>query len=379
MTTIAENILDLVRGEPGITTPIIRSRLGIPAGTATGRTSELVKRGALRREGRALFFERGLSKKVGKIHYELLIDSSGSMAGFVNGKRKDHSAFELVRAQVEAIGEEPIIYNFEGRRTLQEAAACNGFGTMLGHTPLFGGTVAAIKRAQRFSDAPKVVLIFTDGMATDSNALNEFKAALASAEKDGDVTVAFLVPEGTEGWQQLLDAGVPVGNIRPWKTVEEASKDAVEAVHKFKREVARGARRSKHYFTADLSRVTAADLADLTEISPRTRRWTVERETDIETLISEKTKQPYVPGTGYFEVMKREGRIVLDPKSKRTYSDGKRTVKDLCGYPAQGDFAVKPGNHAGLVVLCQSKSSAKDTYRARILPRGTNVVLWPGS
>jgi hypothetical protein len=387
MSTIAESILDLVRAEPGITTNRLQQRLKIPQGTATGRASELVKKGLLRREKRALFTALGnVQPKTEKVHYELLIDSSGSMDEYLNGERKCISARKLVEAQVVAIGEEPGIQNFYGPRTLQSAKESGfGFGAG-GWTPLYEKTAEAIDRAIR-QQGPKVVLVFTDGLATDTaSQFGNFKAALERAEASGDVTVAFMVPKEGGGREQLIDAGVPEGNIRLWGSIEQASKDAVEAVHKFKREVARGARRSKHYFTADLSRLTAADLQDLTEITAQIRRWQVPKETDIEKLISERTKQPYVPGTGYFEIMKREGRIggdrtiiLLEPKTGRVYANGKRSVKELCGYPKTGDFAVKPGNHAGFVLLCQSKSSAKDTYRARILPRGTNVVLWPGS
>ena len=156
------------------------------------------------------------------------------------------------------------------------------------------------------------------------------------------------------------------------------------AANNFKEAVKRGARSTRTYFAADLSKISGADLNDLTDITAQIRRWETKKETTMQSLLTEKTGS-YTPGTGFAEVMKKEPKVapdrkflLLNPTTGRVYADGKKTVREYLGYPKTA-CAIKPGNHAGFVVLYQSKSSVENTFRSRILPRGTHVVLWPNA
>lgn len=399
MTTATESIINMVKqnGTRGYTAPEIQRDLSIPAGTATSRTSTLAKKGVIRWSGEkrdrskvyvftgGLDFSQPVTPAKVAIHYELLIDNSGSMDGTLNGRPKWASAFDLVEAQLKVVGDAYDIWTFSGRANLERARQLKSFGSDVG-TPLYRTAAAAIVRAMR-KDGPKVVFIFTDGEAFDYQYKDNFVQALARADRAGDVTVVFLVPEGSPGMEQLIQEGVPAGNIQPWKTIEQASEAAAAGHENLKQAVSRGARRTKTYFKADLSHFTVTDFErDLKEVSSQTRRWELPKESDLESFLTEKLKQPYEVGTGFFEIMKREGNVkadrqlmILVPDTGRTFIDGKRSVRSICGYPETGDLAIKPGNHAGFVVLGQSKSSKEKTFRARILPRGTKVVYYPGA
>jgi hypothetical protein len=387
MTTTAK-ILDYISKTNGATAPELQRALNIPQGTATSRTSTLAKQGKIKaqgKKGRSIIYvlsaegvtavEAPEPKVV--VHYEIVVDNTGSMN---NGN--DRKAFDLVEAQLKAVGPAEV-WTFSERADLQRARFNKSFGTPLGYTRLFHVAIDAIDRAMK-SPGPRVVFIFTDGLADDGYLAADLQAMLTNSK---DLTLALMVPAGSEGKRQLLAAGVPAGNIREWTSIEQASKDAVVAAENFKKAVARGVRRTKNYFAADLSRILPADLeSQLRDVTEETWVKTVNAETTIETFVGSRNHVAYTPGTGLFEIMKQEKNIpadrkllILNPTTDRVYADGKRTVRSICGYPEGQDIAIKPGNHAGYVIFCQSKSSAADTFRARILPRGTRVAFWPGA
>lgn len=364
--------------------------LSVPRGSATGRLCELTKAGTLCREGNQ--YRLRIQPQVRtRTSYFLLLDASTSMSGD-NDHREDRrpKAAALANdtvAMVKKHGQDDDfnIGFFAGRSwwpQYSQMGVSSSYSVKGTGTALCDALILAIEAAKLRAN-PKVVLCFTDGENNTGNcSWAELKRAIAHAPED--LTIAILVPEGSKGHKLLIEVGIPAGNIRPWRTMEGARCETVASTQEFVEKRKQGVRSVKNYFRADLSRVTMTDFErDLTEVTSHIRRWLTTKETTIEALISEKTKSAYKPGTGFFEVMKREGRImgdrqflILEPNSGRCFADGKRTVRSVCGYP-EGDVAIKPGNHAGFVLLCQSKSSAKDTFRARILPRGTQVVHWP--
>lgn len=397
MAKIADNILELAKrvGASGFTTPELRASWQAPAGTITGRTCELLKKGELyaepgrRRNKAQVYVYKGVSEApkvqapVAAAHFELIVDRSGSMAGI-----KWIKAIQLLRAKLKALAAETPnstarVSAFDGSHDIGEVASCAlDFEAPMftgGSTSLYDAIAMGIIRCAR--QERSVVFVLTDGI--DEYSTRYTIGSIKSLLMDQDnVSLVLLVPPGQRLY--LMNKGFEGGNILEWdaKNIDQVAKQSAAAAVSYSRS---GTRQTKNYFKADLSKVTPLDLErDLTEVTAQARRWQVQKETTIEALISEKTKAAYVPGEGFFEVMKREGNIkgdrkflLLNPQSGRVFADGKKTVREFCGYP-KGDIAIKPGNHAGYVLLCQSKSSSKDTFRARILPRGTNVVHWAG-
>lgn len=385
MTKTADTILNMIKqnGDRGYTTKELRRDTSLPAGTVTGRASELAQAGKIkkngRRDGAAIYILNADGVSVA-IAFEIVVDTSSSMADGENncyaevGKRKCDLIQPLVDAQIQALGSQANVQGFYGMKSWR---GCTQNGT-----PLYMETAAAIHRALA-RPGPRVVLLFTDGQATDWNNERALRLALQDALAAGDVTVAFMVPKLGGGRERLIAAGVPEGNIKTWGTIAEAKVAAEKAEKSFKEAVKRGARRTVNYFGADLSKVSINDIErDLLDVTEDTWCKTVDKETDIETFVSKKNYASYVPGTGFAEVMKKEKRLpvdsklfLLNPATGRVYADGKRTVRAVCGYPKE-ECAIQPGNHAGFVIFKQSKSSKGKTFRARILPRGTRAIYW---
>lgn len=372
--------------------------LGVPQGSATGRLCELTKAGVLERTGKTYRLAndpfvgvRAPQQVKTKTSYFLLLDASTSMSGdnYPNYEDRRPKAADLANDTINEVrkhgqDDDFTIGFFAGSAWwphLPGGQVSKNYETRNTGTALCRALIEAINKAKQVNN-PKVVLCFTDGEENQNYDWAGLKQVIRTAPND--LTVAILVPKDSTGHKELLAAGLPEGNIRPWATMEEARSETVASTAKFVEQRKRGVRSVKNYFRADLSRVTMTDFErDLKEITPQIRRWNTSKETTIEDLIRAKSGT-YVVGTGFFEVSKREGRIkedrkflIMEPTTGRVFADGRRSVREVCGYPAQGDLAIKPGNHAGYVLLCQSKSSTADTFRARILPRGTNVVLWP--
>lgn len=401
---VKDRILNALQNK-SLTATQLQAVVGAPMGSITGRATEMVKAGVLTYEGpknkRLYVLKTGAPVSTiievptsTKTHVILVIDKSGSIMDsgltddMINVANAMLDPWRKADADVTRYQFAYSVYS-EFRQVSAGVAPAlhrNAYHPS-GGTALRSAIGQAIEEAGDDGVSSYLFNIITDGYDNAYGQTHEWadiEKLLKEKQATGRFTFAFIGPN----LKNVLKDKVPEGNIREWNASEgtkELEREVKTSGAAFAQARTRGTRSTKQYFQADLSKVTVTDFErDLTEITPQIRRWLVTKETTIEDLIKSKTGS-YEAGTGFFEIMKREGRIkgdrkfiLLNPTTGRVFADGKKTVRAVCGYP-EGDFALKPGNHAGFVLLCQSKSSTQDTFRARILPRGTSVVLWPNA
>lgn len=255
-----------------------------------------------------------------------------------------------------------------------------------GNTALFDGIAKAIEtlretRVPAGRDVSFLVLVVTDGeenySVTSSKRLAD---TIAELEKTGRWTIGLNLPTGhyRERFLRQFPA-IPKGNVREWETTQEGmretTRETARAVTGYLDQRARGVTAVKQLYrmTTDLHEVSHDDLSKLTDLSENFRSWTVEKEVDVSTFVQEKTKKPYVIGSAYYQLMKRElvqqskELVVTEKGSKKVY--GGKDARKLLGIPADGDVKITPGNHANFDIFVQSRSVN------RKLPRGTRLLL----
>jgi len=112
------------------------------------------------------------------------------------------------------------------------------------------------------------------------------------------------------------------------------------------------------------------------EVLPATtfKIFTVNQEEEIRPFVEGKTKKPYVQGSAYYLLTKREkiqeGKELLlqDRATTQVFGDSQR-IRQQLGLPTAGDIRVNPGNHANWNLFVQSTSVN------RKLVRGSKVLV----
>jgi hypothetical protein len=403
MATRTQTILNEIisSGTNGCTAPELTRSLKFPPGTTTSRTSTLLKKGLVASNGKrnkSRVYVAASEKKITN-NFILVMDHSGSMTDncvYANNFLEGH--LQSLISSKNWLKSTVSIENFNTNAVMDyksykpEDVLIKYPYVCAGGTDIVNAVNFAINYGER--DLPRdevtVVFVVTDGFHNSGchypSDYTKLANRIEEKTKTGLWTFVFLCPFGSKN--PLKDIGVPEGNIHEYANFSDGVARAIVSTNNFLRgeKTSGGAvRQSKNYFQANLSSAML-QFDSLREITTEVRTWQVERERDIEAFLNEKVKSGYRVGTGFYEVMKRESKIaeskklvIHDPASGRSWTDGKISVRKLCSFPEHGDISVKPGNHAGFVLMAQSKSSAAATFRARLLPRGTRVLLWEGA
>lgn len=413
MTTTAKIIEEIKRAGPnGITAPEIRTRLKIPAGTASSRTSTLLKQGKVAKWGtrtRAGFrlvwvgeIPTIVPMATIKNHVILVLDASSS----IHNRGLTQKIIDLANAKlkvfrdaedqdtivsVHAFGGDEFANNDNRLKRLLinapvKTANVSGY-VPYGWTPLMDGVARAAEEASQEQDRSVLIYVLTDGEENRSRMLpTNFARLIREKTNTGRFTFAFCTT--VEGRRNLLGLGVPVGNITVWsgtlRDVHEAEEKTSGGATAYVEARRRGVRQTKQYFEANLANLDGS-LNLLRRVDGEVVEWNVEKEQSIQDLLTARTKGLFQPGEGFYQHAKREGKVPADRKillrdrrDGAIYADGSKTVRALCGYPEGREFATRPGNHGNFDVFVQSKSSTQTTIRARLLPRGTKVLWWKG-
>jgi hypothetical protein len=258
-----------------------------------------------------------------------------------------------------------------------------------GQTPLFEciGRSITVLRCHPAASNPDVsffVHAITDGEENQSSAPyrpDQVNDMIAQAQATDRWTFAIQVPKGREaGFAARWN--VPAGNVQGWEIsragFEQASVLTSAAIGSYVKMRSSGLRSSKSVYTTDMSAVKLEDLrAKLADVSDQVKTWKVEREVDIKTFAEYRTGQPYVLGSIWYCLTKRETiqsykGIMIRVKGTRQFYTGPETRR-LIGIDPNDkqDATIVPGNHASYDIYVMS------TSRNRRLVRGTDVVFLP--
>jgi hypothetical protein len=327
-------------------------------------------------------------------HVVLILDDSGSMSSCyreavrqLNNNLRNIKEQALSRKQRTTVS----LYLFGNRvkrvcfqvpvEQLQELDA-NDFASG-GSTRLCDAVVEAINDGLRESDSGSkqvsyLLICATDGgeNASTANSKNRIAGLIREVQNTDRWTLAFMVPRG--GTAETASYGIPRDNITEW---ENTSRDAgrvggmtVNSTQSYFAGRAAGMTSTKKFYdTTDLSKVGATELSKLDDVTAKFKASTVDKEMDIKAFAEDRTGRPYVIGSLYYALTKKEKvqatkEVLLVEKGKKTVYGG-ALVRALIGItPGQVSY-VTPGNHANFDVY------VKSTSVNRKLVRGTKVLI----
>ena len=113
----------------------------------------------------------------------------------------------------------------------------------------------------------------------------------------------------------------------------------------------------------------------LVDISNEVQFFDVKATDSIKPFVETKTKKPYVAGTAFYQLTKKEDEVqdykqiaLRDKKSGTVYSGVQ--ARNILGLPHNGTVKVAPGNHGGYDIFIESTS-----VNRKLLP-GTQVLYW---
>jgi len=319
------------------------------------------------------------------------LDISGSMSGLTEAAR---TAVNRKLADIRQLSEQ------EGQQT---EVAIVFFDTMMevampltdirkvsdlryyparGGTALFDGVAyAADLIDNRDKDTSYLVLGFTDGGENASRTHKyDIKEFVRGRLNRDNWSFAFQVPRYQR--QTVADQfGVALGAVNEWDQTEKGMKAATVAdsagLNTYFAARSRGERKVESFYVqTDLSDLKPKDVKKaLTDISARFKVFTVDKEQTVKEFVEAKTKRPYVVGSSYYALTKKEkvqpGKALLLMEKNKPQVWGGNEARDLIGLPTDGvsHATVEPGNHSAFDVFVQSTSVN------RKLVRGTKVLV----
>lgn len=262
-----------------------------------------------------------------------------------------------------------------------------------GGTALFDGVGAAINYLKGLPNANDentsfLVITITDG---EENSSTTYPAAARNSGSCEALARLMREVQQTDRWSLIFQLppnfkeklvnqfGIPTDNVREWEQTErgaaEVSQTTNSGIGTYYAARTSGRMSVQNFFvTTDMSRVSAKEVkAKLDDISDHFKAYTVEREMPIKEFVEQKSRKPYVLGSTYYSLSKKEKiqpqkQVLLKEKFKTPIYGGDQ-ARDLIGLPRGAHATVMPGNHANYDIFVQSTSVN------RILPRGTVVLV----
>lgn len=319
--------------------------------------------------------------------YIFCLDASGSM----DGARLTEPTRQAFNKQIEAIRAAAVgkvfvtLYSFgsrisliRNRQPIEQLAPLDYFTAYEGSTRLFDAIAEAIQKAQPSSDAAYVLTVLTDGgdnerrTSTPEVVAKMIKETLATDRW----THAIMLPANQLYIFARNFPMIPAGNIVAWDTTpagaEKVGEQATQAAKVYMTSRATGATRSTNYFQPNLSAVSEADLAKCTDLSGAFKRYQAVKETTCKEIAEERSHRPFVLGSAYYQLTKREKiqghkQLLLWHRTTGRIFGGVEARK-LIGLQLGVDAKVEPGNHGDFEVYIKSTSIN------RIVPRGAAML-----
>lgn len=256
-----------------------------------------------------------------------------------------------------------------------------------GLTALLDGTGLAIETLEKYTspeagiDKSFLVITITDGGENNSYRYNaaKLKNTLKQYDNREDWTVAFQLPPGAAK-TFCAQFGIPIENTREWENtrvgVQETQVQTSAAIGSYLTARSTGVKKSLNFFkmTTDLSSIDTKKIKkNLDDLSGNFKSYTVDKEVDVSSFVEVKTGKPYVAGSAFYQLMKKEKiqpdkQVLITEKGKKQVWGGTEARK-LIGLPDSQEARVEPGNHSNYEIFVQSKSTN------RKLPRGTKILV----
>jgi hypothetical protein len=223
-----------------------------------------------------------------------------------------------------------------------------------------------------------ILIVLTDGDDNASSRNNEIEASRRIRELQdlGTWTMVFLVPH-VQAKRMLVRQGIPEGNITVWtqQEIEKVKTETTSGLDRYYSQVGKGVTKTETFFvTTDLTNLSTSEVVqELDNLTGGFKRVVVNKEEPIKDLVERSTKKPYVLGSTFYKLTKKEKvqdykDVLIAPMGEKTIYGG-RNIKRVLGLPFKGTCVVTPGNHAGWEIYVQSKSTN------RKLVRGTVVLI----
>lgn len=329
--------------------------------------------------------------------FVILLDSSGSMQSIaapalralgeqINSIKESANRLKMQMPRVSLVTFGNSRYVPQFWRVPADKVNPNIHYTTSGNTPLVKTThdIVTLLMKDPGLNGPNNAIVFnviTDGEDTEGDYPgNPTPAVVTAANKTDRWTMAFMVPRGSKAsflrsWGKL---GISSDNVMEWDTTVKgtgvaSAANAIAATNYMTARSTGASRVQNYYVQPDLSKVTAADLAKLQDLSGIYRLYTVDQEARIDEFIKGKTGSEYVIGSGFYQLTKHEkvvqatkGILLRDKFTKKIY--GGDIARTLIGLPIGVNATVDPGNHGNFDIFVESTSIN------RRLPRGSLVL-----
>jgi len=321
-------------------------------------------------------------------------DNSGSMGGLAKAAAADfNSNIEAVKnaATQEMLDTVVSAVSIDGSNTRLTITVSNPHVLKPitdwhagGGTPLWTGMAKLIAMLKNLpdinnSDVSVLVMITTDGEATDQNMHANLRSLMAPLLATGRWTFVARVPRGIRNHLKLdlLALGIPEGNIQQWDTTAAgmAASTAVstQAVGNYFRSRTAGLKSSSSFY-ADASKV---DITALEDISKKVSLYVVPADNngiEIRPFILSK-RMEYLKGSAFYQLTKTEAKVGYDKQILvRDRASGKvfhgKEARQMIGLPTDRNARLHPGDHKNFDLFIQSFSVN------RKLVAGTGVLYW---
>lgn len=254
-----------------------------------------------------------------------------------------------------------------------------------GGTPLWTVTANMIDMLLRLPDISKpdvsvLIMMTTDGEATDGPQAQAFlKNKMAPLLRTGRWSFVARVPSGARSYikKDLLDLGIPEGNIQAWDTtkagMEASTKATTEAMTGYFRARSAGASGSNSFYS-DASAVNVAALEDVTNKVSLYVVPTSDNGIEIRPFIL-RHRMDYLKGAAFYQLTKTESKVsytkqvlVRDQATGKIFAGAQ--ARQMIGLPTNRNARLHPGDHKKFDIFIQSESVN------RKLVGGSGVIYW---
>lgn len=324
-------------------------------------------------------------------HIVLVLDASGSMAS--------------KRDEVVAVADEQIAYLAQRSRDLDQETritvytfdyashiqcvfydkdvlrmpSLRGHYTPNGQTALIDATLKSLddlkQTPQLYGDHAFLVYVLTDGQENDSRSLpNTLSTRLGNLPDNW--TVAVLTPD-QRGVFEAKKFGFPTHNIAVWDAtgkngVREAGETIRQATESFMSARSSGIRGYNNLFQLNTQNLTPKAVKTVLGELHNYNLLNVSREANIRDFVESKTRRPYILGSTYYQLTKREeiqaqkNVAIMDRATGKVYSG--TPARSLLGLPSY-EVKVGPDFNPNYDVFVQSTS-----VNRKLVP-GTKVLV----
>jgi hypothetical protein len=327
-------------------------------------------------------------------NYILLVDDhSGSMSHLAAAAAKDFNAnitaikdsatqemLDTVVSVVEVGGTAKLTVTVSNPHVLKPVTHWPAGGG----TPLWGGTAMGIKMLQTMPDIhhPDVsvlVMLTTDGEATDSEYYSTLKALIQDVSRTGRWSFVARVPASirTMTTSQLVALGFPEGNIQKWDTtvagMVASTQVNTQAMSSYFTQRSAGVKSTGAFY----ANAAAVNLAVLEDISKKVSLYVVDpadNGIEIRPFIL-RHRMDYLKGAAFYQLSKTEAKVSHTKQVLvREQTTGKifagKDARSMIGLPSDRNARLHPGDHKNYDIFIQSESVN------RKLVGGSGVIYW---